>query len=282
MASRTLPHAALAAALLFGVAVLPGSAHASPADPYDGNWHFTLTPYAWIAGNTADLNLIDPRTGSNVSVHSSAGDILKDLKFALMGINDVRKGEWTAFVDLIYANLGSSHAEVRTVTGPNGLVEIPVNVDTKDSFQQILATFGIGRSIYHDDAGSYADGFAGFRYGAAKSVLDFSFAGPLNLLSKSGRLINSGHTWDAIVGVKGRFMFDRGPWFFIYYGDVGTGRSTLTGQVYAGPGYAFDWGDVFVTFRYLHYETGAKPRLVNSLDMYGPAIGATFYLDGLF
>jgi hypothetical protein len=269
--------AAFAAAAFMSLALFPADAQAAPANPYDGDWHFTLTPYAWIPAATADLNFVNPVNGANASVHSSAGDILSNLKFALMGTGDVRNGEWTAFADIIYADLGSSKAKVKTITGPNGLLEIPIDVDTKASLQEVDLTLGVGRSIYHD-GGSFADGFAGVRYAAIKSALDFSFAGPLNLFPISGRLRNSTHTWDALVGVKGRYAFESSPWFILYYGDVGTGRSNLTGQVYAGPGYAFDWGDMFLTFRYLHYDIGAHARLINQLDIYGPAIGATFYL----
>jgi hypothetical protein len=280
MPPRLLARAALAAVF---VSFAAGAQAAAPANPYDGDWHTSLTPYVWLAGSTTKLNFVNPVNGANVSASATqtATQTLGKLHFALMGINEVRKGEWTAFGDVLYASIGSSSAKVRTVTGPNGLVEIPVNVDTKDSLQQLILTLGVGRSIYHDD-GSFADAFAGVRYGAIKAKLDFSLAGPLNLLPKSGRLENADHTWDAIVGVKGRYMFDRGPWFFLYYGDVGSGRSNLTGQVYAGPGYALDWGDLFVTFRYLHLDTGANSRHIRQLDMYGPMIGGTIYLDGLF
>ena len=282
MAPCPLARAALVAALFASIAAI-GAKAAAPADPYDGDWHTSLTPYAWLAGSTTKLDFVNPVNGANVSVTATetATQVLGKLHFALMGINEVRKGEWTVFGDVLYASVGSSNAQVKTVTGPNGLVEIPINVDTKDSLQQLILTLGVGRSIYHDD-GSFADAFAGVRYGAIKSKLDFNLAGPLNLISKSGRFEDADHSWDAVVGVKGRYMFDRGPWYFLYYGDVGTGRSNLTGQVYAGPGYAFDWGDVFVTFRYLHYDTGTSARLIKRLDMYGPMLGATFYLDGLF
>lgn len=270
--------AALAAFALAALAASPACADPLRPNMYDGDWHFTLTPYVWLPGVTSDLSYRIPgHPEANASVHTSAGDILSKLKFALMGTGDARKGEWTVFADLLYVDLGSTKSKVRTVTGPGGLVEFPVDVGTKASLQEGIVTLGVGRSIYHD-GGSFADAFAGARWFGVKSALDFRFAGPLNLLPISGRLRDSAHSWDAIVGVKGRYAFEQSPWFLSYYGDVGTGKSTLTGQLAAGPGYAFDWGDVSLVMRYLHYTTAGNARLLRSLDMYGPAIGATFYL----
>jgi hypothetical protein len=274
---RSLAAGAAFAALAIVLAASPAAA-AAPQNPYDGDWHFTLSPYGWITGVTSTLAFSIPgQIGAEATVHSSAGDLLSNLKFAVMGTVSARKGEWIVFGDLIYADLGSTKAQVRTLTGPAGLVEFPVNVGTKVSLQQGIVTLGIGRSIYHDDNFS-ADGFAGVRWLGVKAALDFHFAGPLNLLPISGQLRNSGHSWDAIVGVKGRYAFERSRWFLFYYGDTGTGQSTLTGQVAAGPGYAFDWGDMFLLMRYLHYDNGGPGKRLQGIDLYGPAIGATFYL----
>lgn len=269
---------ALAALVLAGLAAQPVTAAARDADPYDGAWHFTLSPYGWITGVTSTLAFSIPgHADSMASVHSSAGDLLSNLKFALMGTASARKGEWVVVGDLIYADLGSTKAKVRTLTGPSGLVEFPVDVGTKESLQEGIVTLGVGRALYHDE-NSFADAFVGTRWLGVKAALDFRFAGPLNLLPASGQLRNSGHTWDAIVGIRGRYGFEQSRWFFSYYGDVGTGQSALTGQVAAGPGYAFDWGDLFLAMRYLHYDTGGSGKRLQGIDLYGPAIGATFYL----
>lgn len=274
---RSFAACAAVAVLATTLTALPARA-APPRDPYDGNWHFTLSPYGWITGVTSTLAFSIPNIpGATATVHSSAGDVLSHLKSALMGTATARQGEWMFFGDLIYADLGSTKSSVRTLTGPSGLIEFPIDAGTKASLQEGIVTLGVGRSIYHDDS-SFADGFAGVRWLGARATLDFRFTGPLNLLPISGRLHTSGHSWDAIVGVRGRYGFEHSRWFLFYYGDTGTGQSTLTGQVAAGPGYAFDWGDMFLLMRYLHYDNGGSGKRLEGIDLYGPAIGATFYL----
>lgn len=269
---------ALAALAVAVLAAQPAFAGARDADPYDGAWHFTLSPYGWITGVTSTLAFSIPgRAGAMPTVHASADDALSDLKFAVMGTASARAGEWVFFGDLIYADLGSTDAPVRTLTGPSGLVEFPVDVGTKVGLQEAILTVGVGRSLYHDE-NSFADAFVGTRWLGAKAALDFRFSQPLDPLPASGQLRNSGHTWDAIVGVRGRYGFEQSRWFFSYYGDVGTGQSTLTGQIAAGPGYAFDWGDLFILMRYLHYDMGGPGKRLEGIDLYGPALGATFYL----
>lgn len=276
MARRAAAWMSCAVVLIASLAT-PAAANTASEEAFDGDWHFSLSPYAWIPGVTSDLHYRIRGKEGDASVHLSASELLSHLKFGFMGMADARKGEWSGFTDLIYANLGAMKARVRILTGPAGLVEIPINIGTKASLQEGILTFGIGRAIYHDD-GSWADGFVGMRWLGAKSVLDFSFAGPLTLLPISGRLSDSGNLWDLVAGVRGRYRIRSSAWFLKYYGDVGTGESQLTGQIAVGPGYAFDWGDLYLGFRYLHYTLGVRERLITGLDMYGPTIGATFYL----
>jgi hypothetical protein len=65
-------------------------------------------------------------------------------------------------------------------------------------------------------------------------------------------------------------------WFVPYYLDVGTGESRLTWQILGGIGYAFNWGDVTATWRYLDYNNKAgKP--IQDLNMNGPQIAFVFH-----
>jgi hypothetical protein len=101
--------------------------------------------------------------------------------------------------------------------------------------------------------------------------------GPIPLPGRSGSAEVSVSDWDAIIGVKGRFVLgaDR-TWFVPYYLDVGTGESRLTWQILGGIGYAFNWGDVTATWRYLDYNNKAgKP--IQDLNMNGPQIAFVFH-----
>ncbi len=265
-----------AAGALVMLAMPAAHAEAPPLrNNYDGNWHFTLTPYVWIiTGVSGELNYPLPGGGGALA-NAGNGSIFSDLKFAFMATGGARKDNWTFFADYVYADLGNSRSAVKTVTGPNGNVEVPIDAGTKSGLQQNMITFAGGHSLYHTKV-SYADAFVGARFLDVKGSLDFNFTGPLNLLPMSGSLRNSEHSWDAIIGVRGHWGANNSRWFLSYYGDVGTGQASLTGQLVAGPGYAFDWGDLFFVARYLHYS--ADKTLIGSMDVYGPALGATFYL----
>lgn len=264
----------LFAASTFVVLAMPAHAEAPPPrNAYDGNWHFTLTPYLWIVtGVTGSLNYPLPG-GGNAVANAGSG---MDIKFAFMATGGARKDGWTIFADYVYADLGKSRAAVKTVTGPAGNVEIPINANTKSGLEPNMFTFAGGHSLYHTRV-SYADAFAGVRFLDIKASLDYDFTGPINLLPASGTLRNSEHSWDAIIGVKGHWGANTSRWFLSYYGDIGTGQAAFTGQMVAGPGYAFDWGDLFLVARYLHYSADKDKNLIGSLNVYGPAIGATFY-----
>ena len=80
--------------------------------------------------------------------------------------------------------------------------------------------------------------------------------------------------WDGIVGVKGRIALTD-TWYSPYYLDVGTGDSSLTWQVMAGVGYAFDWGDLTLTYRHLSYDQSGD-KLIQNLSFSGPAMGMNF------
>ncbi len=97
------------------------------------------------------------------------------------------------------------------------------------------------------------------------------FVGPGRQGSSEEKIDN----WDGIAGVKRRLNFGAGrEWFVPYYVDIGTGDSDLTWQAAAGFGYAFKWGDVVATYRYLDYEF--KSKAVESLNFSGPLIGVAF------
>jgi len=263
-----------AACALVVLAGREARAQSGPRNAYDGNWHFTLTPYVWlVTGVSGSLNFPLPNGGQALDKPNSSS---LGIKFAFMGTAEARRGDWSAFVDLVYADLGGSKSKVKTLTGPGGNIEVPIDAGTKTGLQNTVLTFAGAYSLYHTRV-SYADAFMGVRYLSTKASLDFNFSGPLTLLPPSGRLDNSEHSWDGIVGIKGHWGSNRSRWFLTYYGDVGTGQAALTGQIVAGPGYAFDWGDLFLVGRYLHYSNSGHDKAIGSLDTYGPAFGASFY-----
>ena len=260
---------------LSALLALPSAAWGAE-NPYDGNWHFTLTPYLWLPSVDGSLSFDTP-SGETLStdLDISAGDILENLDFALMATGDARKGNWFVFTDFIYLNLSDDNAAVRTVTGPGGLVEIPINTATQTKLHGFVWTLAVGYALAQGPSASL-DVFVGFRDLQQTADLDWQFAGPLQLFPQSGSLSQTAVIWDALIGAKGRIrLSEDGRWHLPYYFDIGTGASSFTWQALAGVAYAFRWGDLSLTYRYLHYDTDGG-RLIDDINLSGPTLGATF------
>jgi hypothetical protein len=264
---------AAAVSVFLPLALAPQTA-AAVEDTYDGEWHFSLTPYLWLSAFNGTFHINTPSGGRTINVHASAGDILKSLKFGVMAMGEARHGEWSVFTDLIYARLADDKTEVRSVTGPGGLVEIPVTVAAKAGLKLTVWTTAGAYSLYHE-GNTTADAFVGTRYLGTSPSLEWQFTGPLMLLPQSGRVERDTQQWNAIMGFKGRYAFGASPWSIPYYADIGTGGSEVTWQAMAGIDYAFSWGDVSLMYRYLYFRPGGT-KLVEDLAMHGPALAVKF------
>lgn len=256
---------------LIATFVLAGmaSVRAASDNSYDGNWHFSLTPYLWLPSTSGDLNFGIP--------NGTAGtELLDSLNFAFMGAVDARKGRWSGFSDFVYLDVSGSKARVKTISGPGGALETPVNLDTKVGISGFVWTSAIGYSIYHSNTMT-ADVFAGFRALSISPSLDWDFAAGTLLLPRSGHLSQDQDLWDGIIGMRGRLSFPDSNWYIPYYGDIGTGESNFTGQVMTGAGYSFSWADMSLVYRYLYYESG-QGKLIQSASFHGFALGLTFHL----
>jgi len=272
------PTALLRVIRLLGVSTLVGFLGAGPAqaaeDPYDGNLRFSLSPYLWLPSFSSTLRFNLPNGSPDVDV--GAGALLKNLDFALMGAGDVRMGNWSGFTDFIYLKLSNDNSTVRSVTGPGGVVDIPVDIGTSTSLKGFVWTLAASYTLFHGPAASF-DVFAGFRDAQFKTSLDWRFAGPLGAFPQTGSTSDTAVIWDGIIGLKGRIRLSQsGTWYIPYYADVGWGSSSSTWQGLIGVGYAFSWGDLYLTYRHLHYDTKGS-RAIDNLSLHGPTLGATFH-----
>jgi hypothetical protein len=249
----------------------------------DGNWHFSLTPYLWLPTTSGSLSLDVPPTSSglvngvemDVGVNVTPADILSHLNYALMAAGEARKGRWSVATDFIGLSLSGDDSKVRSITGPGGIVEIPVDTGSKVALKSFVWTLAGAYTVFNSPGWSM-DVLAGCRDAQVKSSLDWHFSGPLGLLPQDGSFSRTSVLLDAIIGAKGRVRIGKsGRWFIPYYGDIGTGGAELTWQLMTGVGYAFDWGDLHFDYRALHYETSGKA--IKDLTLYGPALAATFH-----
>ena len=123
------------------------------------------------------------------------------------------------------------------------------------------------------------DVFAGARMLTLEPRLTWNFnvdVGPFVGPGRAGSRTVKETNWDAIVGVKGRVGFGANrEWFIPYYVDIGTGDSDFTWQGSAGIGYAYPWGEVIATWRYLDYKFKSSSK-VDDLTINGPVLGVAF------
>jgi hypothetical protein len=217
---------------------------------------------------------VPPDGGGRPEFEIGPVDYLEHLNFVLMLAGEARKGNWNVRADVVYVDFGNQDSNVRSVVGPGGMVEIPVNTSTKiaiDGFEW-QATAGY---VLIDQANLALEVFGGLRYLDVRFDLHWQFDGPLNLLPQSGDFSQDANPLDVIVGTHGRYNFGGGHWFLPFHADIGTGDSDLTWQFFVGVGYEFSWGDLLMAYRHLEYDQGHGDTL-EGLRLSGPAIGASF------
>jgi len=252
---------------------LAGALSAAPSEADD--WQFAVTPYVWLPNIEGTGDFATPPDGEGrPDVEVGPVDYLERLEFALMLAGEARKGNWSLRTDLVYVDFGHQHSSVRSVTGPGGVVEFPVNTGTTTSLDGLEWQGTLGYVLVSSPHVSF-EILGGFRYLDIRFDLDWEFDAPLNLLPQSGHSSQDVTLWDAIVGAHGRFTFGDGHWFIPYHVDIGAGDSDLTWQLLTGVGYAFSWGDLLLDYRHLEYDQ-KHGDLLQGMRLSGPAVGVAF------
>lgn len=261
----------LTARQVIAAAMLALTATASEAQ----DWQFALTPYVWLP-NVEGTGTFEtpPDSGGQPEFEIGPVDYLEHLDFVLMLAGEARKGNWSLRADIVYVDFGDQRSSVRSVTGPGGAVEIPVNTGTTISLDGLEGQATIGYALVSEPSLSL-EILGGFRFLDVSFDLDWQFDGPLNLLPQSGRFSQSVKPLDAIIGAQGRFGLGNGNWFAPFHFDVGAGDSDLTWQLLVGVGYAFSWGDLLLAYRHLEYDQG-HGDLLEGVRLSGPAVGVSF------
>ena len=270
-------HRMLAALAALGLSASPAIVPAADqVDPYDGSWHFTLTPYVWLpnVNGTIDGHVLGSNLGDlRASTEIGPNDYLQNLKFGAMATGEVRKGDWSVFTDIIYIDFGDQRSRVRNITGLEGRPLSSIDRNATTSLSATVWTLAGARTLVHKPMGNL-DLLAGFRYVGIDTELKLDITGSEGVIDTRVRSSRNLTEWDGILGVKGQLRLGEGRWFMPYYLDVGTGSSNWTWQALIGVGYAFDWGEVNLSIRSLSYDYNDKHDA--DLRMTGPTLGATF------
>jgi len=250
----------------------PAASVATAPAPGTDDWEFVAIPYVW--GISIDGNATVE--GVKASIDASFGDIFEKLNIAAMGQFEVRKGRFGAFINPLYASLGSKNSKG------------PISVESTGKL------FGMDFGVYYrvgewqlGDPASDAppkvavEPYIGGRLWSVEGKLKFK---RLSNISES-------ETWvDPIIGV--RTLWDiTSNWNLVVQGDVGGFgvASDLTWQALGLAGYRFglfseDDANVLLGYRALYddYSTGSfrgkltgKKRDKFALDatLHGPVIG---------
>ncbi|WP_266181939.1 hypothetical protein [Dyella humicola] len=272
--ARTGSRIAALALALFMAGI--GSAQADQPDLWDGNWHFSLTPYVWLPGIQASTRYQVPGTGT--VQNNTNKDIFSYLSGAFMLEGVARKGHWGIYSDVDWVNFSNEEGRFRRIGGDRfaGNANLDTSWDLKGGVFNVAGLY----SAAHGQNG-FIDVLVGVRYLWLKGNVDWDFtltgnAGRVNL-ADSGRLRGQTNLTDGIIGVRGIWTpFDNKRVFFPYYGDIGSGGSETTYQAKLGVGYAFDWGAIALVYRGIEYHKSGGDNFLRKVRLGGPSLSATF------
>ena len=161
-----------------------------------------------------------------------------------------------------------------TIDTPEGPITgaADINLDIKSLVGTVAGTFTLYRTPELD-----VQLLAGARALSMKQTLNLNGVGGGPFEGESFNPNAKQTIWNGIVGARGRLNF--GPqlkWFLPYYVDVGTGNSDVTWQIMSGVGYAFGWGDIGATYRYMDFK-GKSGDALQQLSFKGPLLGVVLH-----
>jgi hypothetical protein len=243
---------------------MPSSVFAGESmDPDD--WSYTASIYLWGAG-------IGGTTSSGGNVDVSFSTIVENLDMGAMGSIEARKGKLSILSDLVYLNLGGQQGWTENV--PVGPVNIPTAVNASFKLRSWIVNLAAGYNIKQTES-TTLDIIAGVRYMSMGVDLNLDLSNVITSASK--RISVSERNWDAFVGIKGTTQLNEN-WYTAYRFDIGGGDSDLTWHAFAGIGYKYDWGNLMLGYRHLHYDYSSKNIgvLFRDADFSGPVFGAQF------
>jgi hypothetical protein len=271
------PRIALAIILVAGSGCAVPSAFADSPDLWDGDWHGSITPYAWLPGITGETRFELP-SGPTITTKSD-NDLLSTLSGGFLLEGDIRKGNWGMFADVLWVKFSDEKGHLTSIGGER--FGANADLDTRWGVKGGLVDFAGLYTLGHGSQG-YIDLLFGARYLWLKGNLSWNFslngAGGHEDIQDSEHLNNQTHVSDGIVGVSGRWTPIAGSgWYFPYYVDIGGGDSDNTYQLNVGAGYAFHWGDIALTYRDIKYEEGSSDKFLKKVQLSGPSLNFTWH-----
>ncbi len=282
-AAQTQPAASPAPAVAPSAAPAATPAPASPTRtlyriPADDKWHLVFAPYLWAPNingsvhfNVPSIRLPDLNRPVDVGASIGPTDYLSNLNFAIQFSGEVRRDALSVFFDFINANLNSTTGQVRSLTGPRGNVEVPVDTALSTHFRETFWALAPGYTVLHGVDGN-VDVEVGYRQASINTSAAWHLNGPLDLVNRNGSASLNQTYGDFITGLRGN-LYLAPRWYVPYYGDLGWGNNNSTWQAFGGLGFAGRTTDVVLLYRNLQYND-TRLQIVR---MGGPELGVVFH-----
>jgi len=234
------------------------------ADESSG-WEHSVSIYGWLPSFNGTLKYTIPSDGAEPE-EDAESNAIENLDMVFMGAYEVRKEQWSFLADVIYLKMSADQGKTISILPRLGGPSFEVGAE--EELKAWLLGFYGGYNIIDRDNFTM-DAIAGMRY------FYLGVDTTLSLPNRTVSLSPSVEAYDAIVGIKGRVDIDSN-WYIPYLFDIGTGDTDLTWQAETSLGYRFDWGDILLTYRYIHYDKDDS-GLVNDFDLYGPKVGVVLH-----
>lgn len=265
----------LSTALSFVLLAMCGLANAqSLASSNPDQWQYAVTVYGYLPSIYGASTF--PNGAAGPTFKLSAHTIVSNLNLAFMGRVRARKGQWGMLADWIYSDVSDGATATRDFSVPGVPIPVGVTGNFKLRAQSSLLTLA-GTRQFLSEPQREMDLVFGVRMDDLQQKFDWQLSAALpGFPERAGRSNVSKTNWDAIVGVLGREYFANDPrWFIPYYVDIGAGSSKFTGQIAAGVGYRYDWGEVTAGWRCIDYRFKSG-SLISRTSFSGPAAGLTW------
>jgi len=250
-------------------------------EAFDNKWHGSISPYIWAPGISGTLVFHHPLlTGlgaASINVATGPSNYLSFVNSAGMVAGEVRKNALDLGADVIFLNLSNTGSTKVTISGPGGVVQIPLTSSVGWHMNTTMWELEPGLVVAHGDGGS-AIVFSGVRSLSLKTSANWTFTGPIDLIPLTGSDSESQTITDGLIGIRGKLNLG-GRWFVPLYQDFGWGTAgTTTTQFYGGFGYAEHWGNLLLFYRQLYFDENTGAARVRGLELGGLSLGATINL----
>lgn len=232
-------------------------------------WRASITSVLWLANTDTTLSYRDRSRSTSIR----AADALKNFQGGgtfRLGLNN---GEWGAFADLFFINLGDT-----INVGPLGNVPLRTEVDNR--IWQVAGTYRLV-----DKENFEFDLLAGARgYNIDVDVTVEPFVGPGGVFAFPGRSLSRGLDFvDPIIGGMAKWELSE-KWAFDMYGDLG-GFGVGSDFTYRlGAGFDYNFNKTvsaragYTMLNFDHTTGSGIDQLRYQTTMYGPNLGLKFRL----